>query len=341
LNWLRRRAYNQQAMAENILDDAFRPADEEEEDGDLGFGSVVTEQSRQRFLNHDGSFNVERTGLSWFTSLNLYHTLLAMSWRVFLGLVLLLYFLSNILFGVLYASFGGQALVDTSSAPFENLFVRGFFFSVQTFATIGYGTIHPVGLVPNLLVTIESYYSLIANALITGLVFARFARPVAKIRFSDVAVIAPYRGITGLMFRLVNGRSSQLIDVGAKVMFARWADENGRQMRRFDILELERRSVIFFPLSWTIVHPIDEDSPLYGLTQDDLRRSDAEILVLLTATDETFASIVHSRSSYKWEEIKFGAKFVSIYNKTEVAEPISINVRKLSEWEPVELTLGN
>ena len=328
-------------MAEETLDDVFRPGEEAEEGGDLGFGAVVTEQSRQRFLNHDGSFNVERTGLSWFTSLNLYHALLAMSWRVFLGLVLLLYFLSNILFGILYASFGGAALVDTSSAPFENLFIRGFFFSVQTFATIGYGTIHPVGFVPNLLVTIESYYSLIANALITGLVFARFARPVAKIRFSDVAVIAPYRDITGLMFRLVNGRSSQLIDVGAKVMFARWVDENGRHMRKFDILELERRSVIFFPLSWTIVHPIDEDSPLYELTQDDLRRSDAEILVLLTATDETFASIVHARSSYKWEEIRFGAKFVSIYNSTQPEEPISIDVRKLSEWEPAPVTVRN
>ena len=325
-------------MVEETLDDAFRPnAEANERDRDLGFGSVVTEQSRQRFLNHDGTFNVERTGLNLITSLNLYHTLLAMSWRVFLGLVLLLYFVSNVFFGLLYSSFGGQALVDTSSTPFENLFVRGFFFSVQTFATIGYGTIHPVGIVPNLLVTIESYYSLLANALITGLVFARFARPTAKIRFSEVAVIAPYRGITGLMFRLVNGRSSQLIDVGAKVMFARFVDEDGRHLRRFDILELERRSVVFFPLSWTIVHPIDENSPLYGLTEDDLRRADAEILVLLTATDETFASIVHARSSYKWEEIKFGARFVNIYNQTGPGEPISIDVRKLSEFGPADL----
>jgi len=329
-------------MVEDALEDAFRPAtDEGVGDRDLGFGSVVTEQSRQRFLNHDGSFNVERTGLNLFTTLNLYHTLLAMSWHVFLGLVLLLYFLSNIVFGILYASFGGQALVDTSGTPFENLFVRGFFFSVQTFATIGYGTIHPVGLVPNLLVTIESYYSLLANALITGLVFARFARPTAKIRFSDVAVVAPYRDMTGLMFRLVNGRSSQLIDVGAKVMFARFVEENGRHVRRFDILELERRSVVFLPLAWTIVHPIDEASPLYGLTAIDLRASDAEILVLLTATDETFASIVHARSSYKWEEIKFGAKFVSIYNKNQPGEAISIDVRKLSEFEIVDRAAEN
>lgn len=326
-------------MAEETLDNTFRPAeDEESEDRDLGFGSVVTGQSRQRLLNHDGSFNVERTGLSLFTSLNLYHTLLGMSWRVFLGLILLLYFLSNILFGVLYASIGSQAVIDTSSSPTENIFIRSFFFSVQTFATIGYGTIHPVGIVPNLLVTIESYYSLIANALITGVVFARFAKPTAKVRFSDVAVVAPYKDITGLMFRLVNGRNSQLLEVGAQVLFARFVYEDGKQVRRFDALELERKSVVFFPLAWTIVHPIDPDSPLYGLTEEDLRRSDAEILVLLTATDETFAAVVHTRSSYKAQEIKVGSKFVSIYNQMREGEPISIDIRKLSEIERVSDT---
>jgi inward rectifier potassium channel len=336
LNSTRGRVYNLHIVAEETLDNTFRPAeDEEAEERDLGFGSVVTDQSGQRLLNHDGTFNVERTGLGRFTSLNLYHTLLSMSWRAFLGLVLLLYFLSNIVFGALYAAIGSDAIVDTSSSPTENIFIRAFFFSVQTFATIGYGTIHPVGVIPNLLVTIESYYSLIANALITGVVFARFAKPTAKVRFSDVAVVAPYKDIEGLMFRLVNGRSSQLLEVGAQVLFARFVNENGKPVRRFDILELERRKVAIFPLSWTIVHPIDEESPLYGLTANDLRRTDAEILVLLTATDETFAAVVHTRSSYKADEIRFGHKFVSIYNEMQNGEPISIDIRKLSEIESV------
>lgn len=321
-------------MTEETLDRTFQPAAEDgSKEGDLGFGSFVASESRQRLLNQDGTFNVERTGLGRFTSLNLYHTLLEMSWRAFLGLVLLLYFLSNVLFGLLYASFGAEALVDSSSVPTEDLFVRGFFFSVQTFATIGYGTIHPVGLVPNLLVTIESYYSLIANALITGVVFARFAKPTAKVKFSHIAVVAPYKDITGLMFRIVNSRNNQLIQVGAQVMFARFVNENGKHVRRFDILELERRSVAIFPLSWTIVHPIDENSPLYGLTLEDLHESDAEILVLLTATDETFAAVVHTRSSYKPDEIRFGARFVSIYNQASPGEPLSIDVKKLSEVE--------
>jgi inward rectifier potassium channel len=324
-------------VAEQILDIPRETTSRtRDEDRDLGFGSVVTGQSRERLLNPDGSFNVRRTGMAAITSLNLYHTLLSMSWSSFLGLVLALYFLSNISFGALYAVIGDGALVDTSAEPMANAFVRGFFFSVQTFATIGYGTIHPVGIFPNLLVTIESYYSLLANALITGLVFARFARPTAKVRFSDVAVIAPYRGGEGLMFRLVNGRSNQLIEVEVKVLFARFVDDNGRAVRRFDFLELEREKVTFFPLSWTVVHPIHERSPLYGLSSTDYVRTDAEILILLTAIDETFSQPVHARSSYKPEQILCGYKFVSIYNKVDEGEPISINIKKLSKVEPAQ-----
>lgn len=323
-------------MAEKTLDNTNNNL-AEQADSDLGFGSVVSGQSRQRLLNADGSFNVQRTGLPFLSSFNYFHTLLSMSWRNFLLLVLLLYFMSNIIFGAVYASFGPTAIVDTSAEPLTNLFIRCFFFSVQTFATIGYGTIHPSGIVPNLLVTIESYYSLLANALITGLVFARFARPTAKIIFSDVAVIAPYRDIEGLMFRLVNGRSNQLIEVGIKVLFARFVNEDGRTVRRFDFLELERKNVTFLPLALTVVHPITDDSPLKGLTQEDLTATDAELLILLTATDETFAQVVHTRSSYKPHEIRCGHKFVSIYNEVEDGEPISINIRKLSKIERAEL----
>lgn len=321
-------------MEEQISDKYFRaPIVHENETRDLGFGSVVAGQSRERLLNQDGSFNVRRTGLSFLTSLNVYHTLMTMPWKVFLSLLLLLYFLSNVVFGLLYASLGAESLVDTSASPTSSLFMRGFFFSVQTFATIGYGTIHPVGTIPNLLVTVESYYSMVATALITGVIFARFSRPTAQIRFSRVAVVAPYREIEGFMFRLVNGRSNQLIEVEAKVMFTRFVEEDGKVVRRFDTLELERETVAFFPLAWTIVHPINEKSPLYGLTPEDLTKSDAEFLVLLTATDETFAQIVHTRSSYKPVEIKFGYKFVNMYNPVAGGETISINIKKLSAIE--------
>jgi len=293
----------------------------------------VATESRLRFLNRDGTFNVRRTGIRQLSTRNLYHFLLTMNWWEFLGLVLLLYFLSNVVFGLFYTLLGAEAIVDTSALPIENIFLRGFFFSVQTFATIGYGTIHPVGLIPNLLVTIESYYSLLANALITGLVFARFSRPTARIIFSETAVVAPYQNGSGFMFRLVNSRKSQLIEVRAQVLLSRFIEEDSATTRRFDYLKLEREKVSFLPLAWTIVHHIDEQSPMFGLTEEDFEKSDAEILVILSAMDETFAQTVHTRSSYKLKEIKFGYKFANLYNEIEVGEPISIDIRKLSEIE--------
>ncbi len=304
-----------------------------ERDRDFGFGEKVSRESRRRLMNPDGTFNVERTGFSYLSSLNFYHVSLTVSWIKFLAAVLVLYFASNVTFGFLYMLCGAGALVDTSSIPFDSAFLRSFFFSVQTFATIGYGTIHPVGLLPNLLVTIESYYSLLTNALVTGLVFARFARPTARIIFSKNAIIAPYEDKTALMFRLVNGRNNQLIEVEAKVSFSYFAEEDGQLKRRFDYLELERRKVSFLPLAWTVVHPIDENSPLYGLTEADFEKRDAEILILLSGTDETFAQMVFTRSSYKPKDVKFGCKFGNMYNKVENDQPISINIRKLSKIE--------
>jgi inward rectifier potassium channel len=305
---------------------------EEKENRDLGFGSVIASASRDRLLNQDGSFNVKRSGIPQLTSINLYHWLLFISWPRFLGLVLTLYFLSNVAFGLVYSSFGA-AIVDTSSEPFTNIFIRGFFFSVQTFATIGYGTIHPIGVMPNLMVTIESYYSLLANALITGVVFARFSRPTAAIKFSNVAVVAPYRGITAFMFRLVNARSNQLIEVEVKLMVTYKKIIDGVTQRRFDFLELERRKVSFLPLSWTVVHPIDTASPLFGMTEQDVVDSDAEFLVLLTGIDEAFAQTVHARSSFKPNEVRWNAKFATIYTAMNEGDPIAIDIRKLSAIE--------
>jgi inward rectifier potassium channel len=176
---------------------------------------------------------------------------------------------------------------------------------------------------------------MLAHALITGLVFARFARPTAQIIFSDFAVIAPFQDQTAFMFRLVNGRNNQLIEVDANVTFTRFVEENGKLVRRFELLELERRRVAFLPLAWTVVHPINENSLMYGLTKEDFEKMDAEILILLSGTDETFAQKVHTRASYKPDQIKFGYKFANIYNQVETGKRISIDIRKLSKIEPV------
>ena len=301
----------------------------EDEVRDLGFGAVVARESRQRLLNRDGSFNVARRGLRLGSSLSPYHLLLTTSWTRFMGMVVASYLLFNGVFGVAYLLCGPEALAGGAPG-----FARAFFFSVETFSTIGYGNIGPVGLAANLVVTVEALVGLLWLALATGLLFARFSRPTAKVLFSRTAVIAPYRGMTAFEFRIANARSSQLIEVHAKVMFARFEDVHGRQLRRFYPLTLERDSVTFFPLSWTIVHPIDDASPLKGLTRDDLRKCDGEFLVLLAGIEETFAQQVHARSSYKWDEIVWGAKFSDIMHHPRGTEMITLDVGRLHAIEP-------
>ncbi|MEO7963806.1 MAG: ion channel, partial [Gemmatimonadaceae bacterium] len=298
----------------------------EARDRDLGFGSVVAGEARRRLLNRDGSFNVERQGLSPSSSRSLYHWLVTMTWPRYLAIVAASLLATNALFATLYVSLGANALHAPADTGVNSHFLTAFFFSVQTFATIGYGQIIHVGLAPNILVTIESYYSILYVALVTGLVFARFARPTARLLFSEVGVIAPYRGRTAFMMRLVNARRSQLIDVTARVIVASWREENGKRVRAFDQLELERTTVSFLPLHWTIVHPIDESSPFARMTQEQFAAADPEFLVMMSGIDETFASIVHARTSYRGSELRWGARFADIYMRPEDEEDLSIDV---------------
>jgi inward rectifier potassium channel len=305
-----------------------------EEYNDLGFGSVMAAEGG-RLLNRDGSFNVKRHGLKWFQSLSVYHFLLTVTWPRFLALVAAAYVASNAVFGVFYFLCGPRALMgdDGLGMGMAERYLTAFFFSVHTLATIGYGNVSPHGLAANLLVTFESLVGLLSFALATGLVFARFSRPVGRIIFSRNALIAPYRGdYRAFMFRIVNGRSNQLIEVNAKVSVSLGRDG----ARRFHELALERENVVLFPLSWTIVHPIDETSPLWGLTEQDLRDADAEFFVVLEAIDETFAQQVHSRTSYKPAEIVWGARFGDVFVR-HAGQPLGIDISKLHDWRPAEL----
>lgn len=304
---------------------------------DLGFGSFVSETSRNRLLNRDGSFNVRRTGLRVFGSLNLYHWLLNLQWLRLVGLVIVIYLAVNLLFATAYFLCGPGALNDGAADESFSHFWRGFFFSVHTFATIGYGNVSPVSFAANVIVTVEALVGLMGFALATGILFARFSRPTAKLLFSKTAVIAPYRDVTGFMFRITNGRQNQLFELHAKVIFTRFETVNGKHIRVYDQLSLERRSVAVFPLNWTVVHPITEDSPLYGLTPEDLKRDNAEFLLLFNGFDETFSQTVHTRSSYIADEIQWGAKFTSMYNPMTEGEDLSIDVRALDNTEPAPL----
>jgi inward rectifier potassium channel len=302
-----------------------------EEIRDLGFGSVVSSESRHRLLNRDGTFNVRRTGLGFWASLNLYHAFLTTTWPAFLFLMTGSYVLINAAFAGGYLLCGPEALAGAAAGISSVRFLRAFFFSVQTFSTIGYGMITPVGPAANLVVTLEALIGLLWLALTTGLIFARFARPTARILFSKGAVVAPFGSGTALMFRIANARSNQIIDLEATVLLARFEGSGTGRVRRFAPLALERKKVVFFPLAWTIVHPIDGASPLAGLTESDLRESRAEILILLTGTDETFSQPVHARSSYSAEEIVWHARFVDLFDRSGDEHEVTIDVGRLDD----------
>lgn len=302
---------------------------------DLGFGSVVSDESRLRLLNRDGSFNVRRTGLKYFESMSLYHTLLTISWPRLLTLISAFYIFVNLIFGGLYWSLGSQALNGTAAAMPEGSYLRAFFFSVQTFGTIGYGQVGPVGLVPNLLVTLESLCGLISLALITGILFARFSRPTAAIMFSNKALIAPFGETRAFEFRITNRRTNQLIDLHARVLYSRIRHRDGRAIRDYAELTLERTSVVFFPLAWTVVHVIDENSPLHAATPEQLGAEEAEFLVLLEGTDETFAQRVHARTSYKPTEVIWNARFVDMFDRKGQEDGLSIDIGKLHDFQTV------
>jgi len=280
---------------------------------DLGFGAVVSRESQQRLLNRDGSFNVERKGLTLLESLSPYHVLLTMSWWKFFLLGVGWYFLANVVFALAYLACGPQALVSTSPGISQHPFWRAFFFSVETVSTIGYGNIVPVSLAANVVVAVEALAGLAGFAIVTGLLFARISRPTANVLFSSHAVVAPYQGITALEFRAANARSNELIEVTAKVVISRFEQVDGIHTRRYYPLKLERDGVVFLPLTWTVVHPIDEDSPLYGQSAETLRNSGLEVLVLLKAFDETFSTIVQTRTSYTYDDIVWGARFANAF----------------------------
>jgi len=311
---------------------AALPPEEKDLNLDLGFGSIVSRESRKRLLNRDGTFNVRREGLGVWRSVAAYHFLLTLSWPRFLGAVAAVYVITNALFAMAYLACGEHALSGMNPGSWPQDFSSAFFFSVDTLATIGYGNIVPMTFAANVIVTFEALVGLLGFTLIAGILVARFSRPVVQIAFSRNAIIAPYRNGTAFMFRIVNQRSNEIVEMAAKVMLTKRRGSTGAERDYFP-LKLERERVVFFPLAWTVVHPIDETSPLRGLGPDDLLRAEAEFLILLNGFDETFSQNVHTRSSYRADELVWGAKFKSMFLPPRADGSVSVDIRKLDDIE--------
>ena len=310
----------------------FNPED------DLGFGTQAVLKS-QRLINQDGSINVKRKGLPFFNTSNNYHTLITMSWGKFWLIVLTGYLIANIIFAGIYVSLGPGTLdgsVDgINDNTFFHRFMDAFFFSAQTISTVGYGHIFPKGMAANSIAALESMMGLLAFALATGLLYGRFSRPSAKIKYSEHLLVAPYRDNgKGLMFRLTNLRRNTLIDLQMEVIFSYNEDVDGKKVRRFLSLELERKRVSILTLSWTVVHPLDDDSPLRDITAEELKRTEASFAVLLKAFDDTFSQTVHSRTSYMYDEMVWDAKFTPAFDRDEEGR-IVLNLDKIDNYELV------
>ena len=289
----------------------------------------------RRAINKDGSFNVRRTGVSWRAFHPWLHVV-NMSWPGFALLVLGTYVGLNTVFAFLYFLLPTDS-VRGSEAPTETgRLLNDFFFSGHTLTTVGYGNLVPHGVAANAAATFEALIGLLTFSVITGFLVARVSRPSARISYSANALISPYNGGSGLMFRIANERSNSLMELKAQVTLMTVVKTGLVPERKFDILMLERDTVQLFPLTWTIVHPIEESSPLAGRTAADLAMLQAEVLITVKGFDETFGQVVHSRYSYRYDEIVWGAKFRPAF-RVEESGDLLLEVDKLGEYAAAAL----
>jgi inward rectifier potassium channel len=289
----------------------------------------------ERTINRDGRFNVRRGGRTWRDK-HLYLFMISTSWPVFFLLVTLAFIAVNTLFALTYLAIGLHHLKNAYAPTAELRFVNAFFFSAHTLTTVGYGNMYPDSVVADAVSAFEALVGLLGFAIATGLMFGRFSRPSARFGFSQTMLVAPYRGSTSLQFRVVNRRSNDLTDVEARMLLMTVEAANGRHQRRYAPLDLERTEVLFLPLTWTIVHPITESSPLYGKTREDLEHLQAEVLVMMKAFDETFSQTVQARYSYRYDEIIWGSKFAPAFDIDEHGS-LRVEVNRVSDVESAAL----
>jgi inward rectifier potassium channel len=299
------------------------------EQAGFGFGSKNYNQ-HTRFLNKDGTVNIRRLDGDFFWRIDPYHSLITMSWKRFILMVLIGYMMANVIFASLYYWAGPHNFGNLTHKDSLHEFLELFFFSAQTLTTVGYGYIYPKGTLVSTIAAIESMTGLLTFALATGILYGRFSRPQAHIRYTKHCVIAPYEGITGFMFRMANITQNELIETEIKVILVK--NDLKTNQREFLPLTLEVDKISFMALSWTIVHPVDDKSPMYKLTKEDLIEADAEFMILFKAINDTYSDTVYSRTSYKAHELIENAKFIPL-QRTQRGNKVTVDLRKLDAIE--------
>lgn len=287
-----------------------------------------------RFINKDGSFNLVKEGMPFHKRLSIFHDMLNLPLWKFIVIIFIFFFAINLVFTLVYFFIGPEQLEGLTRGSNWKVFREIFYFSTQTFTTVGYGHVNPVGDAANSVAAIEALTGFLSLAIATGLIYGRFSKPVSYLVFSDHAVIAPYKEGTGLMFRFAAFKDKHtLTDLDIRVNTGLLVMEGQQPVYKYFTLELERTRVESMPLSWTVVHPIDEKSPLYGFTEEDMKIADVELYVMLRGFDDVFSNYVQQRTSYTYSEIFFNRKFVPMYResgdgKTTILELHKLNVHK-------------
>jgi len=301
-----------------------------------GFGDNASNYGG-RFLNKNGTANIKRTGIGFLERYSWYHSMLAMPGMKFFLVILLFFIIVNFIFAVIYYFLGVEHLGGLTGQTKGEEFLESFFFSAQTFTTVGYGRISPVGFTTSAISAFQALVGLLSFAVATGLMYARFSKPTAYIKFSHNALVAPFKGGTALMMRLAPFKNTTLSEAEVKLTLAMMVEEEGKFVNRFYPLELQLDKINTLSLNWTLVHPINEDSPLSGFTRDDFKNNRGEFIVFLRAFDDMFSNTVITRGSYTFNEVVYGAAFNPMYSRDEENSLTILNLNKLNDFREAGL----
>lgn len=290
-----------------------------------------------RFFNNNGNPNMEVKGMRFFERLNVYHTLLSMPrWKFFL--VIIAFFIGiNLFFASIYLWIGIDHLNGMIASNYAEKIGEAFFFSAQTFTTVGYGRISPIGFAASFVAALEALTGLLSFALATGLLYGRFARPRAYIRYSKNALFVPFRDGVALMFRMVPYTKNFLYNVEVKVSVAMRIMEDDVLKTKFFNMPLDISKATTMVSNWTLVHMINEESPLFGLNKEDIKNAQTELLIFVQGFDESFSNTVISRTSYSCDDFVYGAKFVPMYHPNAENTSTILHLDKLDEFTEAEL----